>query len=578
MLKRTFTAMCFGLLLASCGNNAKQNTSPETGERIKADQIGYEVNSAKIAIIPADSTSDKFEIYDLNKQAVVYTGVTGDPETWEFSGTKVKKADFSDFNTEGLYILQCEGAQDSYAFAIGRDIYDDLANKAMKTYYYARVGEEITKEHGGAYARPAAHPDDKIKVHKSAVGPKRKENEIISSPGGWYDAGDYGKYIVNSSITVWEILNAIELYPQYAKKQNLNIPESNNALPDILDETLVNLRWMLTMQDPNDGGVYHKLTALGFNGMIMPHEDKDERYVIGKSTTAALDFAATCAKAYRVLEPYKADLPGFRDTLLKAAEDAFKWAKKNPEQPFAKNPEGVFTGQYDDVTIRDEFTWAALEMYLTTGEKKYLKQITEEDFAFKTPAWDSTTALGVASVLNRPDNSEKFEPEFYKFMKDGFIELANQYLRSYERSGYATPLASFPWGSNSVAANQGLVLITAYRVTGNTKYLEAAQADLHYILGRNPLDYCYVTGFGSNPVKNPHDRRSVADGVKNPVPGYLAGGPNATGGHDVPDSLYKYSTPAMRYVDDSRSYTTNEIAINWNSALVFLVYAIENEK
>ena len=128
------------------------------------------------------------------------------------------------------------------------------------------------------------------------------------------------------------------------------------------------------MQDPNDGGVYHKLTALGFNGMIMPHDDKDERYVIKKSTTAALDFAAVCAKAARVVTKYANELPGLSDTLKKAAVSAWNWAQKNPEILYDKNPEGVFTGQYNDTQIRDEFTWAALEMTLLTDDKNYLKK------------------------------------------------------------------------------------------------------------------------------------------------------------------------------------------------------------
>ena len=573
MLKKIFTAAAFAVLFTGCGSKSDKQSENPNAQRIKADQIGYKINTAKIAVVP-DETSDDFEIVDFATQKTVYKGKTSQSSEWEYSKTKVKLADFSDFNTEGIFVIRCQGAKDSYPFAVGRGIYDDLANKAMKSYYYARCSQEILPEYGGKYARPAAHPDDKIKIHKSAAGPKRKEGDIISSKGGWYDAGDYNKYIVNSSISVWELLNAVELYPEFSKKQNLNIPESKNSLPDILDETLVNLRWMLSMQDPSDGGVYHKLTALNFNSMIMPQDDKDERYVIKKSTTAALDFASTCAKAYRVLENYKDELPKLQDTLKNAAIAAWKWAQKNPEVFYDKNPEGVFTGMYDDTKIRDEFTWAALEMVLLTGDKSYLKAIKNEDFAFKVPAWDSTSCLGIASVLNNPKNREFFEEDFYNFIRDGFIKLADGLLENYEKSSFATPLTYFPWGSNSVAANQGLILVTAYNATGNTKYLEAAQADLHYILGRNPMDYCYVTGFGANPVKNVHDRRSVADGIDLPVQGYLCGGPYAKAGGDVPDSLYKSTAPAMRYVDNSSSYTTNEIAINWNSALVFLVYAL----
>lgn len=561
------------LLAAGCANNSGSNATQTPTERIKADQIGYLTKSVKIAIVP-DGASDDFQIVDVQDN-VVYKGKTSQPAQWWASGTSVKQADFSDFDKQGVYYIMCDGAQKSYPFAIGDGIYTDLANAAIKSFYFARSGVEITQQYGGKYARPAAHPDTQVKVHKSAAGPKRKEGDIISSPGGWYDAGDYNKYIVNSSITVWEMLNAVEVHPDFAKSLKTNIPESNNNIPDIVDELLFNLRWMITMQDPADGGVYHKLSALGFNGMIMPQDDKDERYVIQKSTTAALDLAATCAKAYRVLAPYDAELPGLRDSLMKTAEKAWGWAQKNPSVLYDKNPEGVMTGMYNDIYIRDEFTWAAIEMTLSTGDtKKYMGNIKQEDFDFATPAWDSTSVLGVMSALNKPEYKDKFDADMFAFMKDGIVKLADQYINDYQRTSYATPLASFVWGSNSVAANQGIVLAAAYRATGNTKYLEAAQADLHYILGRNPLDYCYVTGFGSNPVKDVHDRRAVADGIESPVAGYLCGGPNATAKGDIPDSLYKYNTPAMRYCDINRSYTTNEIAINWNAALIGLLFDV----
>ncbi len=558
------------MMLASCSESYKNPTG-----QIKVDQVGYQMGTVKKALVP-DSTSNEFEILSIDGK-VVFSGKTSEPRVWEFSNTSVKIADFSDFDTEGVYYLRCKGALNSYPFAIGNGIYNQLSHDAVKSYYYARASVAIEEQYGGKYARPAAHPDNVVKIHKSAAGPKRKEGDIISSPGGWYDAGDYNKYIVNSSITVWEILNAVELYPEYAMALKTNIPESGNKIPDVVDELLYNLRWMITMQDPDDGGVYHKLTALGFNGMIMPHDDHDERYVVKKSTAASLDLAATCAKAYRVLEAYDSELPGLRDSLMNVAVKAWNWAQKNPEVFYDKNPEGVFTGQYNDIYIRDEFTWAALEMYLSTSQKSYLDAISRDDFDFKTPAWDSVSILGIASVLNKPEYRDLFEPDFYGFMKNGFQNLAESYLGAYTQSAYATPLNAFPWGSNSVAANQGFVLVTAYRTIKDPKYLEAAQAALHYILGRNPLDFCYVSGFGTNSVRNPHDRRSVADGIDKPVSGYLCGGPNATAHGDVPDSLYKYTAPAMRYVDDYRSYTSNEIAINWNSALVFLSFAIDSE-
>ncbi len=559
------------MMLAGCGNSNQKKTYG----RIKADQVGYSVGSTKIAIIP-DSAGSDFEITTIDGN-IVYKGKTSEAELWDCSKTRVKTADFSNFETEGIYYIRCNGAADSYPFAIGSGIYGQLSRDVLKSFYFARAGMEITSEYGGKYARPSAHPDTVVKIHESAAGPMRNAGDIVSSPRGWYDAGDYNKYVVNSSISVWELLHAVELYPEYANKLKTNIPESDNEIPDAVDELLYNLRWMITMQDPDDGGVYHKLTSLGFSDMVMPHEDLSERYMVGKSVTASLDLAATCAKAFRVLKPYSKDLPGLTDTLIDVASKAWNWALKNPDAMFIKNPEGVSTGQYNDDKIRDEFTWAALEMFASTENPEYLKAISKEDFQFSAPSWDSASCMGIASILNIDGINTKMDADLYGYMRNGLLMLAEKYLGNYTSSPYRTSLKVFPWGSNSECANEGIVLITAYRATGDKKYLEAAQGNLHYILGRNPLDYCYVTGFGTNSIRNPHDRRSVADGIDKPVPGYLCGGPFAYAHGDVPDSLYTSDAPAMRYVDDFRSYSTNEIAINWNAALVLLSFAIDNE-
>ena len=583
-----FVPVLAALLVSGCSggqqqnqNQANESENQENLPRIKADQIGYYVNSAKIAIIPQEG-SDEFEIFDVKDQKTVYTGKTSESQTWDCSGTTVKTADFSDFKKQGIYYIKCKGTANSYPFAIGEDIYQDLAVKAVKSFYYARCSEEIKPEFAGKFARPAAHPDDSILIHKSAAGPKRKEGQVISSPGGWYDAGDYNKYIVNSAITVSELLNAVDYYPEYVEKLKTNIPESGNGLPDLVNELLVNLRWMTTMQDPDDGGVYHKLTALNFNGMIMPQDDHDQRYVIVKSTAAALDFTSTMIKAARVLKRYEDKLPPkFCDKLESRAYGSFNWAAKHRDVLFLQNPDDVKTGMYNDENISDEWTWTSLEMFTFNGDELNFQNIKKDRTNFTPPCWDSTGILGIISIFNDKQQSallERYDNELYNYLKDGFLNLADKLYSIYEKSPYKTTLDVFPWGSNSECANQGIVLLSAYRITGNTKYLEAAQGNLHYILGRNPLDYCMVTGIGSNGVKNIHDRRSVADGIAEPIPGLLCGGPFANAGDDCGPENYPDKHPAMRYFDNPASYSTNEIAINWNAALCALVIGIEAEQ
>ena len=130
----------------------------------------------------------------------------------------------------------------------------------------------------------------------------------------------------------------------------------------------------------------------------------------------------------------------------------------------------------------------------------------------------------------------------------------------------------FNWGSNSNAANQGIALINAYFISSDKKFVDYALSNLDYLLGRNATGYCFLTGFGSKSPMHPHHRPSVADGITEPVPGLLAGGPNP-GKQDKCE--YAFSEPETTYSDVDCSYASNEIAINWNAPFVYLANAIE---
>ncbi len=366
------------------------------------------------------------------------------------------------------------------------------------------------------------------------------------------------------------------------KTVKLNIPESNNQLPDVLDEVLWNLRWMLTMQDPNDGGVYHKLTNPRFDAMVMPVKADSTRYVVQKSTAAALDFAAVMAQASRIFKKFPKQLPGLADSCIKASEYAWQWAAKNPAVLYTQDAmnrqfkPAVVTGTYGDRNVSDEFFWAAAELYSTTGKDEYLSKLnlTAND-KVRVPTWSNVRTLGYYALTRsgwKPLNSLQIVSQ----IKDGIINFADLLVAGADSNAYQTVMTksktNFNWGSNSNAANQGILLIKAYKLSGNKKYLENALANLDYILGRNGTGYSYVTGFGSKPVMHPHHRPSVADGVVDPVPGLLSGGPN-------PGMQDKIQVPSLfpdeAFIDDDRSYATNEIAINWNAPVAYLANALE---
>jgi endoglucanase len=131
----------------------------------------------------------------------------------------------------------------------------------------------------------------------------------------------------------------------------------------------------------------------------------------------------------------------------------------------------------------------------------------------------------------------------------------------------------FVWGSNAVAANQGILLIQVYRLTSDKKYLEYAIGNLDYIMGRNATGYSFVTGVGHKTPMFIHHRQSEADFINEPVPGLLAGGPNP--GQQDGCTTYPSKIPDESYTDVSCSYASNEIAINWNAPAAYLAGALE---
>jgi len=564
--------------LISCQQNTLSYNLTET-ESIRLNQIGYYPDSRKIAVIPADYADGTFYITSIDGKEVVYEGELTEPIAAGYSDKKTRLADFSAFTKNGKYTVVVPNLGKSFPFTIGEGIFEDLAKGSIKAFYFNRASTALDEQHAGKWARPAGHPDDRIMIHASAASPQRPEGTILSAPYGWYDAGDYNKYIVNSGITMGTLLSLYEDFPAYMQQQNLNIPESDNQLPDLLDEVLWNLKWMLKMQDPNDGGVYHKLTTANFEGMVMPHEATNQRYMVAKSTAATLDFAAVMAQAHRVYKEYN---PNLAIECLKAAELAWRWAKNNPEVLYRqdeinkKDEPQIQTGTYGDKSVADEWIWAAAELYISTQNPDYLENIQPPGDEFKLPTWSNVAWLGYYSLLRHRDDLQNLPAEIKEQLKKQLIRQADVYLEGMRESRFHTVMGSsaadFNWGSNSNAANQGILLIQAYLLNGDKKYKEAALSNIDYIMGRNATGYSFVTGFGTKSPLFPHHRPSEAEPDKAPVPGFLVGGPNP-GQQDECD--YPSDVPDESYVDETCSYASNEVAINWNAPLAYLVNAME---
>ena len=554
-----------------------------SAQSIRLNQLGYYTYAPKIAVLTGAVNSNTFYLIREGSHDTVYRGTPGNAVQSDYSSAPARIADFSSFQKAGKYVLYIKEAGNSYPFIISPNAQHAVAVAALKGYYFQRVSMPLEARYAGQWARAAGHADTAVLVHPSAATVQRPAGTVISCPGGWYDAGDYNKYIVNSGITMGTLLSAYEDFSRYFDTLITNIPESTDKVPDILNEAIYNLRWMLTMQDPNDGGVYNKCTNAAFDGMVMPGVTKLPRYVVQKGTAATLDFAAVMAQAARILKKFGKQLPGLSDSCLSAAEKAWQWALQYPSLEYNQNKMNslyapkITTGGYGDYNFTDEWFWAACELYTTTFAGKYLQVINQYiNVPFKVPNWGNVHVLGCYTLLRRQADLPKQTVVNIELLKQQLLDFADNIINHGDgafRTIIGQTRGDFVWGSNAQALNQSIILVNAYLSSGKKRYMDYALQNLDYIMGRNATGYCFVTGLGSKSPMHPHHRPSIADGIERPVPGLLAGGPNP--GQQDHCAGYPSQLPAESYLDNSCSYASNEIAINWNAPLVYVANALE---
>lgn len=529
------------------------------------DQVGYLPKAKKYALVAG--AADSFYVMAAQSSEVLFRGPLSLWKTNDAStGLTVYRGDFTPLETPGEYVIRA-GAFDSYPFTIADSVYFDLYQKSLKGFYFQRCGSDLLQVHAGVYAHSKCHIGDGF------YHPSSDTSGFVLSRGGWHDAGDYGKYVVNAGISVATLLMAYEYFPQQFHQDNLNIPESGNGVPDLLDEVRYELNWLLTMQHPA-GGVQHKLTSEQFAGFVMPQNHGGLRYLYEISSTAAADFAAVMARASRVFQPFDAD---FAHTCLAAAQKAWEFLLAQPFiVPFPdgfKNPTGTGTGEYGDRDDSDERLWAAAELFAATGDECYQTSFSlyAESLGLidRAMSWPEVTTLAhLTFLLSAPANADQ---NLKDRIHNSLLNYCEELLRIRNASGFHVLIepGEYFWGSNSIALNKAIVLILGYKLKKNPAYYDSALDQLHYILGANAHNLSFVTGVGSKSPLHPHHRPSIADGVTAPVPGLLAGGPNQYLNDPELRARFDASTPpGLTYVDDVDSYASNEIAINWNAPLV----------
>jgi endoglucanase len=521
-------------------------------------------------VVVAEQPVSDFTVRRAADGSVAYHGKLSPPTEDADSGDRVRLADFTPLTEAGKFYLDVSGVGRSWEFRGGRDVYARVLYLSMRSFYGQRCGTavDLGPEFPG-YRHAACHTSGVYHPSSGGRGP-------APTARGWHDAGDYGRYVVNSGISTGTLLWTWELFGRRLGRLKLDIPESGNKAPDFLDEIRWNLDWMLSMQDA-DGGVWHKQTSERFADFVMPERDALVSQVIGtgrepfKSSCATADFAAVTAVAARIYKPFDA---AYSRKNLDAARRAWAWLDRHPTELFI-NPAGVSTGEYGDRVCEDERLWAAAELWRTTREDVYhrhfLKNLPAHQNALRAsrpPSWADVAALALWSYALGGDGDAAAKADIKKEMLRAADDV---YLRT-QRNGYRVSLRpeDYEWGSNSVVANYGMQLLVANAVHPDRRYVEAALENLHYLLGRNTFSLSFVTRVGANPFRHPHHRPSAADRNPEPWPGLLSGGPNRNRQDPAMKKLGNLP-PAKMYLDAEESYASNEIAINWNAPLVFLL-------
>ena len=228
--------------------------------------------------------------------------------------------------------------------------------------------------------------------------------------------------------------------------------------------------------------------------------------------------------------------------------------------------------------MADEFYWAAAELYLTTGEKRFADEIlaspvhTDDVFRAEGFDWKWTGALGRLELATIPNGLPGRDA-----VRASVLAGAEQYLAAITAHPYGLPYAPgsglFDWGSNNLVLNNMVVMATAYDISGDEQYRDGVLEGMDYILGRNALNQSYVTGYGENAAENQHSRwysHQLNPALPNPPVGTLSGGPNSSIQDPVAQALLRGCKPQFCYIDDIESWSTNELTINWNSPLSWI--------
>jgi len=602
------------------GNGGEPTTSPVSlanpGD-ILVNQHGYMAESQKLAsLVRSEQAPVPWQLID-GADRIYASGDTVYSGQSPLSGLTIHRIDFSNYQRNASDLRLKVGTKTSEEFDIRTQPYRELARDSAKYFYQSRAASAVEDKYVPLafppLSRPAGHTNQSLTCFtgtdfNGTEWPSCGHNQTID--GGWYDAGDFGRYAVNTGTTIWVMQNLFERLqgdqssckiPGSAVAE-LNIPESEDSIHDLLNESRVGMELLLSLQMDTDTPIAMAMGAQAENAPLTltqrsardmvfhkvhgaqwpvdntaPVDDVQQIYLYPPSTSSTLHLAATgaqCARVWRSIDE------AFADRCQSAAVRAYNAAKATPDAYAYDNFDGG--GPYADQNLRDEFSWAATELFLTTGEAEYRSDIltyTPDGYAQHgrvQPSWRDTEPLGPLSIAAQyAKDSTRVATPLEQEALDALKNIAVQYKEQIELTGFAVPDddTSYYWGSNSNLFYRGILMAHVNDLPDGPDYENEVISVMNYILGHNPLSQSYVSGYGDQSVENLHHRfwaYAIDRTLPKPPAGLLSGGPQNTALIDpVSRELEGQCLAQTCWLDEYDAYSFNEVSISWNAGLIW---------
>lgn len=546
------------------------STTFAASDGIHVDQVGYLTKHNKVAMVTLHNAKT-FEVVDVNSGKTVYEGELSRARYNATSDEDVQIADFTALNKPGTYKIVVDG-YDSYDFRIGDNVYAVETVQNLRSYTLSRCNNPLNDPITGLEIKKGHPQDARAKLYFTDA--LNRKGETFDMSGGWYDAGDYGKYTTTAAFATTQLMLAYEAHPKHFTQGQLFFPDgvkSDGNLPDVLSEVKYELDWMRKMQRV-DGSTFHKVAGANWPGFdITPDTDTQERFIYSTCSAATAMYGAALAMAARIYKPYDA---AYSAKLLKDAERAWTYIEATPDSVYRVD-EGQESGSgpYNDDNDATERMWLAAELFKTTGDSKYEHYLKFKQAIVMTKkpsffTWDNMQAMAQHSYATAKGADKKFQAE----VKAAFLSYADEIIDTIDKDGYRCALNEneYTWASTKNTLIKGDILLMANEIAPNPAYIEGALDQIHYLFGRNALNKSFMTGAGDNSPEHPHNRIHESTGVY--VPGLVVGGPNAVIGGDPDQEKYLKENkvpPAKSYLDVLMSWSTNEYAIDYNSSAAY---------